>query len=311
MFRTINPKEIKQSEVQKWLTGGVAPRPIAFVSTISKAGVKNLSPFSFFNAFGSNPPVVAFSPARRGRDNTLKDTYNNLMESGECVIHAVTMDIVQQMNLASSEFPPDVDEFYMAGFTAVESQIVKPFRVQESPFAMECKLLQMVELGGSNGSGNLAICEVLLFHINEDIITNDKIDPFKIRHTARNSGNWYTVADKHSMYELPKPSHDKAIGYFALPDFVRNSKILSANDVAKLASTDKLPTLAEIEKYCNMKVEEDKLNIQQAEFRESVKTNKKIKLDDCERIIKSSLDSNDLDFALKVVVYTNAKMMID
>ncbi|MBX3042335.1 MAG: flavin reductase family protein [Candidatus Kapabacteria bacterium] len=311
MFRTINPNEIKQSEVQKWLTGGVAPRPIAFVSTISKDGIKNLSPFSFFGAFGSNPPVVAFSPSRRGRDNTLKDTYNNLIETGECVIHSVTMDIVQQMNLASSEFPPEVDEFFMAGFTPVESQIVKPFRVKESPFAMECKLLQMVELGGKHGSGNLAICEVLLFHVDESIITEDKIDPFKIRHTARNGGNWYTIADKNSMYELPKPSHDNAIGYNGLPEYIRNSRILSANDIAVLAHTDRLPRMEEIEDYCNRMVDTDEMNIQQAEFRETVKSNRQINLEDCERIIKSAIDSNDIDFALKVVVYGEFNLIAD
>lgn len=304
MFRSINPNEIKQSEVQKWLTGGVAPRPIALVSTISAAGTKNLSPFSFFNAFGSNPPIVAFSPARRGRDNTLKDTYNNLIETKECVIHAVTMDIVQQMNLSSSEFPADVDEFYMAGFTPIQSEIVKPFRVKESPFAMECKLLQMVELGGSNGSGNLAICEVLMFHINDDIIVNDKIDPFKIRHTARNGGNWYTIADDNSMYELPKPNHDNAIGYYGLPEYIRNSTVLKANDIAKLAHIDKLPKMEDVEKVFQSFLNSDDLSLLQMEFREIISGNKQESLSDCEQIIKSALESNDLGFALNVMVYS-------
>lgn len=304
MFRTVNPKEVKQSEVQNWLTGGVAPRPIALVSTISADGIKNLSPFSFYNAFGSNPPIVAFSPARRGRDNTLKDTYNNLMESGECVIHAVTMVIVEQMNLSSSEFPPDVDEFYMTGFTAVESKIVKPFRVLESPFAMECKLHQMVELGGSNGSGNLAICEVVMFHIDENIITDNKIDPFKINHTARNGGNWYTIANKQSMYELAKPIHDKAIGYFGLPEYIRNSDFLTANDIAKLACVAKLPLTEEVEKVCQSFFDTDELSMLQLEFREIISGNKPVSLRDCEQIIKSALDSNDIDFAIHAVVYS-------
>ncbi len=303
MFRTINPKEIKQSEVQKWLTGGVAPRPIALVSTISAGGTKNLSPFSFFNAFGSNPPIVAFSPARRGRDNSLKDTYNNLVETKECVIHAVTMDIVQQMNLSSSEFSADVDEFYMAGFTPIQSEIVKPFRVKESPFAMECKLLQMVELGGSNGSGNLAICEIVMFHINDEIITNDKIDPFKIRHTARNGGNWYTIVDENSMYELPKPTHDNAIGYYGLPEYIRNSKFLTANDIAKIASIDKLPLIENVEKICQSLLYKDELSVLQSEFREIISGNKQVCLSDCEQIIKSAIDSNDLAFAMNAVVY--------
>lgn len=303
MIRTINPKEIKQSEVQKWLTGGVAPRPIALVSTISNDGIKNLSPFSFFNAFGSNPPIVAFSPARKGKDNTLKDTYNNLIANKECVIHAVTTNIVQQMNLSSSEFPPDVDEFYMSGFTPVESKLVKPYRVKESPFAMECKLLQMVELGGSNGSGNLAICEVVLFHIDESIISDNKIDPFKINHTARNSGNWYTNSDKNSMYELAKPSNDNPIGYFGLPDYIRNSKILSANDIARLAHSDKLPTFEEVNQTCQNFIDSEELSLLQMEFKEIIKGSKQVNLSDCELIIKSALDSNDLDFALNALVY--------
>ncbi|MFA7626360.1 MAG: flavin reductase family protein [Candidatus Kapaibacterium sp.] len=301
MFRTINPNEVKQSEVQKWLTGGVAPRPIAFVSTISKDGIKNLSPFSFFGAFGSNPPVVAFSPARRGRDNTLKDTYNNLIDLKECVIHAVTTDIVQQMNLASSEFPPEVDEFNIAGFTPIESQIVKPYRVKESPFAMECKLLQMIELGGKNGSGNLAICEVLLFHINEDVITNDRIDPFKIRHTARNGGNWYTVADNNSMYELPKPSHDKAVGFYALPEFVRLSNILTANDIAKLASTDNIPSSYEAMKFFDVLNIDNNLSDYKSEFRNTVISGKEIHDIYCLDTIKSALREGDIEFALNTM----------
>ncbi|GAB1371587.1 flavin reductase family protein [Candidatus Kapaibacterium sp.] len=299
---TINPKEIKQSEVQKWLTGGVAPRPIALVSTISIDGIRNLSPFSFFNSFGSNPPVVAFSPSRRGKDNTVKDTYNNLVETGECVIHAVTIDIVQQMNLASAEVPSDVDEFYLAGFTPVESQMVRPFRVKESPFAMECKVIQIIELGGSNGSGNLAICEVLLFHIDENVITNNSIDPFKIRHTARNSGNWYTIADKNSMYELPKPKFDNPIGYYGLPAFIKNSKILTANHIARLAHVDKLPSIAEVEESCNNMISGD-YSLLQMEFKDIISAGKPVTINECEQIIKSALDSNDLDFALKAMVY--------
>lgn len=300
---TINPKEVSQSEVQKWLTGGVAPRPIALVSTLSTDGIRNLSPFSFFNAFGSNPPVVAFSPSRRGRDNTLKDTYNNLIDTKECVIHAVTIDIVHQINLASSEFPPETDEFYMSGFTPVESQIVKPYRVMESPFAMECKLLQMIELGGLNGSGNLAVCEVVLFHIDESVISNDKIDPFKIRHTGRNGGNWYTRADADSMYNLPKPSHDKAIGYYALPEYLRKSEILTANDLAKMALTDILPSKEEADKYFGTLTSKNEHTVYELDLIKSLLSTDEIDISNLEKCIKAALDANDLEFALNLAVF--------
>jgi flavin reductase (DIM6/NTAB) family NADH-FMN oxidoreductase RutF len=300
---TVNPKEVKQSEVQKWLTGGVAPRPIALVSTLSADGIRNLSPFSFFNAFGSNPPVVAFSPSRRGRDNTLKDTYNNLIDTKECVIHAVTMDIVHQINLASSEFPPETDEFYMSGFTPVESQFVKPYRVKESPFAMECKLLQMIELGGTNGSGNLAVCEVVLFHIDESVLTNNAIDPFKIHHTGRNGGNWYTRADQNSMYNLPKPSHDKAIGYYALPEYLRNSEILTANDLAKMALTDKLPSKEEADKFFELIKSKIEHSIYELDLITCLENSGEINISNLEKCIKAAIDSNNIDFALNLAVF--------
>ena len=300
---TINPKEVSQNEVQKWLTGGVAPRPIALVSTLSTDGIRNLSPFSFFNAFGSNPPVVAFSPSRRGRDNTLKDTYNNLIDTKECVIHAVTMDIVHQINLASSEFPPKTDEFYMSGFTPVESEFVKPYRVKESPFAMECKLLQMIELGGSHGSGNLAVCEVVLFHIDKSVISNNAIDPFKIHHTGRNGGNWYTRADQNSMYNLPKPAHEKAIGYYALPEYLRNSEILTANDLAKMALTDKLPSKEEAVKFIESLNSKNEHTIYELDLINNLKVSGEINLKSLEKCIKAALDANDIDFALNAAVF--------
>jgi flavin reductase (DIM6/NTAB) family NADH-FMN oxidoreductase RutF len=300
---TINPNEIKQSEVQKWLTGGVAPRPIALVSTISNDGIPNLSPFSFFNAFGSNPPVVAFSPARRGKDNTVKDTYNNLVENGECVVHAVTMDIVQQINLSSAEVEPDINEFYLSGFTQVKSQFVKPFRAAESPFAMECRVLQIVELGGKNGSGNLVICEVLLFHINENIITNNSIDPSKIKLTARNGGNWYTLADSNSMFELPKPIFNNPIGYFAIPEFLRNSSLLSANDIAKLAHLNVLPDINQAELYF-----ENLKNKTEKNQSEEMLVNLLNEIDDISdfdfcRLVKSALDTKELELAINLAVF--------
>ena len=201
----ISAKDLSPQETLALLTSGVAPRPIALVSTISKKGVLNLAPFSFFNAFGSNPPVVVFSPARRGRNGTTKDTYNNLVETKECVVQVVTHKIVEKVNMTSAEFPPEVDEFKESGLTPIASEIVKPPRVKESPFQMECRLLNMLSIGTGKGSGNLAICEVLLFHIDEVLYENGKIHPNKIDLVGRNGGDFYTRAQGSALFELPKP----------------------------------------------------------------------------------------------------------
>ncbi len=235
------PKEMSVPDVQVLMQGGIAPRPIAFVSTISSDGIPNLAPFSFFNAFSSNPPIVVFSPSRRGKTNTTKDTYNNLMEVGECVIHAVTYDISQQMNLASYEFTPDENEFEMAGFTPIKSELVKPFRIKESPFQMECKLRHMFSMGDGPSAGNLAVCEVILFHVDAYILKDGCIDPFLIDHIGRNGKSWYTRAQGNALFELHKPSNKKPIGYTALPERVRNSTVFSANDIGKLASSLNIP----------------------------------------------------------------------
>jgi flavin reductase (DIM6/NTAB) family NADH-FMN oxidoreductase RutF len=235
------PKEMSVPDVQRLMQGGIAPRPIAFVSTISADGIPNLAPFSFFNAFSSNPPIVVFSPSRSGKTNTTKDTYNNLMEVGECVIHAVTYDIMYQMNLASFEFAPDENEFEMAGFTPIKSELVKPFRVKESPFQMECKLRHMFSMGDGPSAGNLAVCEVILFHVDESIMKDGSIDPFLIDHIGRNGKSWYTRAQGKALFELHKPSDKRPVGYPALPERVKISTVLSANDIGKLASSLNIP----------------------------------------------------------------------
>ena len=201
----LDPKNASIQEVHKLLLGGVGPRPIALVSTISEDGINNLSPFSFFNAFGANPPMVAFSPARRGRDGSLKDTYHNIMATKECVIQAVTHAIVEKVNIASTEWGPKVDEFERSGLTPIDSDLVKPKRVQESPFQMECKLHQMVHLGESNGSGNLTICEVLKFHVDESVMTQGQIDMRKIDLVSRMGGAFYCRAHGEALFELAKP----------------------------------------------------------------------------------------------------------
>lgn len=237
-----DPKQLKPAEVQRLLQGGVAPRPIALVSSISAKGEVNLSPFSFFNVFSSNPPIVGFSAARRGRDGTLKDTYLNIVETGECVIQAVTFDIVEQVSLASTEYDSSVNEFVKSGLTPLESVIVKPPRVKESPFQMECKLVQMINLGTGGGAGNLAICEVLLIHADERIFTNNIIDPQKIDLVSRMSADYYCRASGAAVFEVEKPLLKKGIGIDMLPENIRNSNFLSGNDLGKLANIESIPS---------------------------------------------------------------------
>jgi flavin reductase (DIM6/NTAB) family NADH-FMN oxidoreductase RutF len=259
---SIEPNELPIVDVHKLLLSGVAPRPIALVSTIAEDGTKNLAPFSFFNAFGANPPVVAFSPARRGRDASLKDTYNNLMNSKECVIQAVTHSMLHQINLASCEYDSSVDEFERAGFTEQESDIVKPFRVAESPFQMECKLHKMVSVGEEGGSGNLAICEVVKFHVADELMTDTKIfDPNMIDLVGRNGGNYYTRASGQAVFPVDKPGAVLGIGFNGLPDFMKLSKVYTGNDLARFALVDKLPSRKTAELFIStIEVGEPSLN---------------------------------------------------
>ncbi len=245
------PKDLSVPEVHKLLLGGVAPRPIALVSTISKSGIHNLSPFSFYNAFGANPPIIAFSPARRGRDNTLKDTYNNLKETLECVVQAVTYDMVEQINLASVEYPPEIDEFQKSGLTPIDSDLIKPKRVKESPYQMECKLKDIFSYGESGSSANIAVCEVVKFHIAEDIFRDGIIHPDLINLVARMSGDFYTKAFGKSIFVVGKPTKKTAIGFEQLPDFMKQSTIFSANNLGKFANVEKIPTKEEVKDFIN------------------------------------------------------------
>jgi flavin reductase (DIM6/NTAB) family NADH-FMN oxidoreductase RutF len=252
------PKDLSTREVHRLLLGGVAPRPIALVSTISKDGINNLSPYSFFNAFGANPPIVAFSPSRRGRDATLKDTYNNLIETKECVIQSVTHSMVEQVNLASAEFSPDIDEFVKSGLTPINSDIVKPKRVKESPFQMECKLIEMKSFGEQGASANLAICEVLKFHVAEDLFTDGIIDPVKIDLVARMSGDFYLRAGS-DVFVLKMPGTKKCIGYDQIPEHIRKSEIYSANDLGKFGNSESIPSQEEVDSFIK-KIMDEKID---------------------------------------------------
>ena len=244
---TIDPKEVSTGKLHRYLLGAIGPRPIAFASTIDAEGRPNLSPFSFFNVFGSNPPTLIFSPARRGRDNTVKHTYNNVKNIDEVVINIVNYDIVQQMSLSSTEYAEGVNEFEKAGFSMLKSELVRPFRVAESPVQFECKVKQVIETGQEGGAGNLVICEVLKMHINESILDEDGfIDQHKIDLVARMGGNWYSRANL-GMFEVPKPLSTLGIGIDAIPVEIRESKTLTGNDLGKLGNVEALPKDEEIE----------------------------------------------------------------
>jgi flavin reductase (DIM6/NTAB) family NADH-FMN oxidoreductase RutF len=209
-----------------------------------------LAPFSFFNVFSANPPILIFSPARSGRSNTTKDTYNNVKIVPEVVINVVNYDIVHQMSLASSPYSPGVSEFVKAGFTPLASDLIKPFRVAESPVQFECKVNEVVELGKEGGAGNLIICEVVKIHINEEVLdANGMIDQHKIDLVSRMGGNWYCRADQQSMFEIQKPITTCGIGFDALPADIKNSKILTGNDLGHLAGIEVLPDETEVNEY--------------------------------------------------------------
>jgi flavin reductase (DIM6/NTAB) family NADH-FMN oxidoreductase RutF len=245
------PKDLTVPEVQRLLQGGVAPRPIALVSTLSKDGINNLSPFSFFNVFGANPPIIAFSPSRRGKDASLKDSYINLTETKECVVQAVTYSMVEQISLASTEYESNIDEFIKSGLSPINSDIVKPKRVKESPFQMECKLLEIRSFGEGGASANIAICEVLKFHVAEDLFVDGIIHPNKIDLVARMSKDFYCRAFGDAIFEVEKPIGKKGIGYDQLPDFIKQSNIYSANNLGKFANTESIPTENDIDEFIN------------------------------------------------------------
>ncbi|APG60993.1 flavin reductase family protein [Christiangramia salexigens] len=246
---SIEPKDLSVGKLHQYLLGAVGPRPIAFASTIDEDGRPNLSPFSFFNVFGSNPPILIFSPARRGRDNTTKHTFENAKKVDEVVINIVNYDIVQQMSLSSTEYGEGVNEFEKAGLTMLKSDLVKPFRVAESPVQFECKIKEVVETGQEGGAGNLVICHVVKMHMKEEILDESGfIDQHKIDQVARMGGNWYTRANM-GMFEVPKPLSSLGIGVDGIPKEVKNSKILTGNDLGKLGNVDALPEQTDIEDY--------------------------------------------------------------
>ncbi|MCH1437785.1 MAG: flavin reductase family protein [Flavobacteriales bacterium] len=247
---TIDPKELNTKELHGYLMGSVGPRPIALASTVDEMGRPNLSPFSFFNVFSANPPIAIFSPARRSRDNRIKHTLENASETKEVVINLVSYNIVQQMSLSSSEFSKGVNEFTKSGFTPIPSDMVKPFRVKESPVQLECTIKDIVSMGDEGGAGNLVICEIVKMHISEQVLdANKQIDPHKIDLVGRMGGNWYCRASGDSIFKIEKPGGKKGIGFDGLPKRILNSFILTGNDLAKLAGVEVLPTTEDVNRY--------------------------------------------------------------
>jgi flavin reductase (DIM6/NTAB) family NADH-FMN oxidoreductase RutF len=247
---SIHPKEITVQKLHQLLLGSVAPRPIAFASTIDENGVNNLAPFSFFNVFSANPPIMIFSPARSGRTNTTKDTYNNVKKIPEVVINIVNYDMVQQMSLSSSPYDSSIDEFVKSGLTPLDSDVIKPKRVAESPVHFECKVNEIIELGTEGGAGNLIICEVVKIHIIESILNSDGlINQQKIDVVSRMGGNWYCRSDKNSMFEVVKPLTTIGVGFDNLPNDVKNSNVLTGNELGLLASIENIPNETEVNEY--------------------------------------------------------------
>ena len=244
---TLDPKELPIPKLHHYLLGSIGPRPIAFASTIDAEGNRNLAPFSFFNVFSANPPILIFSPARSGRTNTTKNTHDNVKTVPEVVINVVTYDMVHQMSLTSSPFEAGVDEFEKAGFTPIASDTSRPFRVKESPVQIECKVLEIKELGQNGGAGNLVICEVQKIHIDERVLDeNQMVDQKKIDLVSRMGGNWYCRANDTSMFEVDKPITTIGVGVDSLPINIRTSSQLTGNDLGILGNMLTIPTDEEI-----------------------------------------------------------------
>lgn len=249
-MKSIKPGDIPVPAFHGYLLGAVGPRPIAFVSTIDENGNRNLSPFSFFNVFGANPPIAIFSPARRVRNNTTKHTLENAKLTKEVVINIVNYNMVEQMSLASTEYPEGVDEFVKSGFTPIESELVKPFRVKESPVQLECIVKEIVETGTEGGAGNLVLCEVVMLHVSEEVLDeNGKIDTQKIDLVGRLGGDWYVRAHGDALFEVEKPIRNLGIGVDQIPEDIRLSNILTGNDLGKLGNVETLPDETEVNEY--------------------------------------------------------------
>ena len=289
---TIDPNKISTTELHQILLTAVAPRPIALASTVDKNGNVNLSPFSFFNVFSANPPILIFSPARRAKDNTTKHTYENIKEVKEVVINIVNFAMVEQMSLSSTEYGKEINEFIKSGFTQIASQKITPPRVAEAPISFECIVDNVIELGTEGGAGNLIISRVVNIHIRDEYKGNDgKLDTEKLDLVARMGGNWYCRAGKDSLFEIPKPIYSKGIGVDALPIHAKNSSILTGNDLGRLGNMAEKPSLESIEKCKKIQEVDDAIKTSDSED--------KYKKLHC--IVKKHLEDSNLEKALSIL----------
>ncbi len=316
------PRELSVPEVHRYLIGGIGPRPIALVSTLSVESIPNLTPFSFFNVFGANPPIIAFSPSRRGKSATLKDTYNNLIRTRECVVQVVTHSIIEQVNIASAEYPPGVNEFEKSGLTPIKSDVVKPFRVKESPFQMECILREMRSFGEGGSSANIAICEAVKFHVAEDIANDGVIHPNSIDLVGRMGADYYCRATGDVIFELAQPRNKLCVGYDQLPNYIKTSTVLTANNIGKLASVEKIPTEENVsslienisgEKFNDLEVSEEAFYRAQIQndYRKMLKILLFLEYNDIRRkelfielTAKCALDNGDALFGWATILYS-------
>ncbi len=294
---TINPKDIPVPKLHGYLLSAVAPRPIAFASTVDKKGNVNLSPFSFFNVFSANPPIAIFSPARRGRDNTTKHTYENVKAHPEVVINIVNHAIVQQMSLSSTEYADGVNEFNKAGLTELKSELVTPPRVAESPVQLECKVQEVKELGDEGGAGNLVICEVVRIHIREEYLDNDqKLDTEKLDLVGRMGANWYVRANGDALFEVAKPLTTLGIGVDQIPEDIRNSTILTGNNLGQLGNVENLPDETTVNEFKLIELsdlfQEYEDDVPQLEI-------------ELHKLAKEYLDKNEVDEAWKTLLAFN------
>ncbi len=294
-MKTFYPKDLSIPEFHGLLQGSVAPRPIAFASTIDRDGKVNLSPFSFFNLFSTDPPILIFSPSRRVRDNTTKHTLENVLEVPEVVIHTVHFDMVEQMSLTSTEYGKGVDEFVKAGLTPVASELVSPPRIKEARVAFECKVNEVKPLGKRGGSGNLVLCEVMLVHVDEEMLGSDDIlDPHKLDLVARLGGDWYTRASGQALFKIPKPLRTKGMGVDQIPDDIRNSLVLTGNNLGRLGNVEHLPDEREVMEFGQRPLIE--------EMRIRFKNDPESWTDHLHALAKEVLESGDADKAWKILL---------
>ena len=304
-FISIDPDQNPLKEVHNLLLGGVSPRPIALVSTISEDGNDNLAPFSFFNAFGANPPYVAFSPAYSGKDGSAKDTLLNLEKVPECVVHAVPFDLLDQVLLSSTAYKPEQSEFIKAGLETLDSEVVKPKRVKNSPFHMECQGEQIIPLGGTNGSGNLVLCRVVRFHVAEAVMQEGRINPELLDLIGRNGFNYYTRASGTALFEVDKPT-GQGLGIDQLPAHIRDSEILSGNDLGKLGQLETMPDEQGVKEFIgNLKTSGVELKYHNLFLHglDSVNSNPIQARKDMEIAAKVALSANDPEFAIHALLF--------